>query len=271
MPVQVQSLVTPVYEAVVTVHATGDIATEAQFIDTAVAILNRVEFVKNLQSDASDSPEAFALVRDDFMAGNTLTAAGVLTADTAWTFDVVGGGTHAVDVIAGDQVNPGRLRFNVAGGNTGAVFKTLGFDSTFDTLTAVAKITNPGGSAGQTVRIGLAQNTIAGAGGNEGLWLEYIPSVNANWLLNRRTLSTDNRTLIKTFTSGQFITFKVIKNTTLGRYDIYVNGLLVTNIAFASMPTGTFQLGAYVTTATDSILVELDLIFCRGAIASRHT
>lgn len=271
MPVQVQSLVSPVYEPVVTVHATGDTATEAQFIDTTVAILNRIEFVKNLQSDASDSPEAFALVRDDFMAGNTLTAAGVLTADTAWTFDVIGGGTHAVDVIAGTQANPGRLRFNVAGGNTACVFKPLCFDATFDTLTAVVKIDNPGGTAGQNVRIGLAQNIISGAGGNEGLWLEYIPSVNANWLLNRRTLSTDNRTLIKTFASGEFITFKVLKNTTLSRYDIYVNGLLVTNIGFSGMPTGTFQLGAYVNTATDSILAELDLIFCRSAIAARHT
>jgi hypothetical protein len=134
MPLQVQSQIINEYTPVITVPATAEVITEAALADTAIALGNRIEFVRRLQT----TNEKFGFFREDFLNVQAINPAvaplGSNNAqwfgDTPWVaseivspFDVIRI-VQSADNIADAQYhnNPGRMRVDSITGPAGVNF-----------------------------------------------------------------------------------------------------------------------------------------------------
>lgn len=66
MPTQVQGLISPVYEPIISVSSDGEILTQAALTNLAVALGNRIQFIADQIGIVSATPEKFSVMQEDF-------------------------------------------------------------------------------------------------------------------------------------------------------------------------------------------------------------
>lgn len=124
MAEQIQGDVLPVYEPVITIAEDGEVLTQAQIKDTALALANRIEFVKQSIPQFTDFPEKLVIVTDDFLhvqtGSKTSADTGIFHGDTPWFMTVTGDIRLQNEGSIGSD-NPGVLVVDSTAGSGGTV------------------------------------------------------------------------------------------------------------------------------------------------------
>lgn len=267
MPTQVQTLIEPVYEAVVEVPADAEVITEASLINTAVALGNRIEFLKQLQSDTTDEPERFFIVRDDFGCALYDGALSVVYSDHLWrTADV---GSPTITSVANSAKNPGLFRVTCATsdefymGLNDAASHPFGMITT-QLLSMVLKVSDDAGNLASNMTIGLKKDYSLSNGGTDSLLLFYSVA-SPNWQLIVRKASVQvTHDLGVAVDYNKFITCKFVKNG--NGYDVYIDGVMVHAVLQADKPTGELNFGLSVLSSVadlQPVRLFLDLVYAR--------
>lgn len=271
MTTQVQSMIEPEYTEVVEVAEDGETLTEAILINTAVALGNRIEYVRQLVAEAADTPEKFTTLREDFL-GAVHDGTSVLYADLVWrTQD---SGSPAINHSAGTASNPGKLVIAMPPDAT--FFAGLGSptDSPFGMITTravtmVVAVNDHPSNVVTSFSIGLKNDWSLTNGGSDGLTLFYSKATSANWMLMVRKASANiNHDLGVPVVNNEFVTCRFIKNG--NDIDVYLDGDLVHTVLSVDKPTGELNFGfdAVTTVAeTEVFTATLDFISIRSELA----
>jgi hypothetical protein len=250
----VSGLVTPVYTATLPVTTDGSTLTQADLTNTVVSLGNRIEFVRDLVPDATDTPEVFARINEDFL--DAVVESQTIYGTIPWTViqSGAGAGGLAISHVAGTAKNPGGLACScpgTLGDASHAFFVGPGATSTpfsfasFSEFTVVMKIaTDSSTLLTPSVRIGLASNAGFNNGGNESLGLMYGPAFGSNWMLLRRKAAAQTATVLAPMVLGEHITARFKKDPVSGDVGVYIDGALITTVSAANMPTGGCTFGA---------------------------
>jgi len=281
MPTQVQGLITPVYTAIVDVAATGEVLTEARLTDTAVALGNRIEFLRSLTPEAAASPEAFVIIREDWLGGIAEGSTRFL-GSFPWTNIITTSGGQSVFQDDGTLKNPGGLVVSTPGtlGNEqfswfiGPASTSTPLDfSTVESFTIVAKIATNNTILGVPVfRIGLADDADDTLGGADALGIQYNPQVSgANWLRLKRVAGVSSSVVLAPVVLGEYVVFKFERDAT--GINVYVDGVLFETILTAALPTGGCTFGGYQEVGSaagaTSMSTVVDFVSLRASIADR--
>lgn len=286
MPVQIQGDVTPTYEPVLTIADTGEVLTEAQLYDTAIALANRIEFVRSLVPEATEEPEAFGTFREEFWGAIWDSATSRLDADNLWRSAHTG--SPSVAQNAGSAKNPGQLVVQLpptgAGGDTdhGVDFylgQTTGdcFSfATIDAATVVVKITEDPANLNASIQFGFVATAglTSQNGGTDCLQICRNVSFDSDdWFILKRKASAQVISGLTggTFADGEFHVWRIRKQIS-GDIGIFLNGVQVHTVAVADLPTGscTFRLWQLNSVAdTEVTAVAWDLIAIRSTPGDR--
>jgi hypothetical protein len=272
MPYQYQGDVDPVYEPVLTIADTGEVLTEAQLLDTALGLANRIEFIRQLVPAASTTPEAFATCRDDFFGALWDETGDTLSADLLWRTESTG--SPAISASGGEPRRPGQLLCSMPpdstfsmgfGAPTDGPFGSLSFRRVSFVLAVEDDVANLATSVGA----GLKSDWSALNGGDDSIQLVYSKSA-ANWrlIVRRATVQTTTDTGVP-FVSGEFVTCQLIKNG--NDIDVELNGSIVHTVASGSGPTGNLNFGFFAASSvadTEVLVARLDLIDILTAVST---
>lgn len=196
MPVQVQGMIQPQWAEIVTVGASGETITEAQNINTAVALGNRIEF---LRQRLDNEPYAAGGYFDDFSFVRTVAAgdsstAGHVQADTPWRHYQLEADAGSLNTGTADSDALGALRANGAAAVAQAItLQKSGSELKFGNLIYLATRVHVGSIAsGMKFEIGLLTSSVAftGVGSTtptDVISILFDPAVSANWQLRKRT------------------------------------------------------------------------------------
>lgn len=279
MPVQIQNDVTAEYTSPLTIADTGEVLTEAQLYDTTLALANRIEFVRALTPEASDDPESFFIIREDF-AGAVFTSA-QSRLDGSFPWRTVSTGSVSINHSAGSAKNPGQLVCAMPG--DGANEQYFGFHiglangtpvsyATFQQLAVTVRIDEASGNINEQIRFGLTQDASAFNGGTDCLCIARLRASDADdWVLLRRVASSQTLTVLAAFTNDEFATWKMLK-TAAGDIEISLDGTLVHTVDSADLPSGSCNLsflGGVSSADTEVLTVTWDLVSYRGAPGDR--
>lgn len=275
MPTQIQGLVTPVYEPVVTVPATSEVITEAGLTDTALALANRIEFVKEQVISEQDSPEAFALLREDFWGSLHDSGAQQLYADLMWR--TVDSGSPVIIGEGGTSKNPGLLRCTMPTDSSflayvqGATVTDLPFSFTsFLQATVVVRINEDSGNVTEQIRFGFGDDMSLFNGGDDAILIFRSKAANpTKWSLIRRNGGSQVTSTLTAadFDDNQFAVWRIVRIPVVNDIELYLNGLLVHTIDAADVPVGScnFGFGQLATVADPNpYTVSWDLISVRS-------
>lgn len=269
MPVQIQNDVDAVYEPVITIADTGEVLTEAQIYDTTLALANRIEYVRSLSPDATETPEAFVIFREDFFGARFDETLDRVFADTIWLAEV--GTGAAISHQAGTARRPGLLQCACSTDSEIFVWSPSPHGSiTLEMLTIVVQVEDDAGNVASSFSVGLAQDPELANGGTDSLLLYYSKAF-ANWRLIVRRSSV--QTLVDTgvpFVSEDFVTCRFIKNG--NDIDVELNGSIVhTAVSGVDKLTGENFLRAHtVCTVADAAptVSRLDFFQARSGVST---
>jgi uncharacterized protein YejL (UPF0352 family) len=236
------------YEAVVPVLATTDVITQVGLADTAVALGNRIEFIRKFVPGASDKPDRFYVARDDFSSGRYDAGDSAIYSDMTWKTAVTGAATASVG--GGDAKHPGLLLQTILTSTTHAYFigsstaNPLRFDHIVSS-TWVMAVNEAGVNVASSFAVGYKEDANVVNGGTDALEVIYQPS-SANWQIISRRASA--QTTINTgvpVVFNEYIVVRVDKNTASNDLSVFINGALITTIVAASAPTGNCTFGGH--------------------------
>lgn len=271
MTTQVQSMIEPEYTAVVEVAEDGETLTEAILINTAVALGNRIEYVRQLVAEAADVPEKFTVLREDFL-GAVHDGTSVLYADLVWRTEHTG--SPAISHNGGTASNPGKLVLAMPPDTT--FFAGLGNPThspfgmiTTKAITMVVAVNDNVANVVTGFSIGLKNDWSLTNGGSDALTLFYSKATSANWMLMVRKASANiNHDLGIPVVNNEFVTCRFIKNG--NDIDVYLDGDLVHTVLSADKPTGELNFGfdAVTTVAeTEVFTATIDFISIRSELS----
>lgn len=287
MPVQIQGDVTPVYEPVLTIADTGEVLTEAQLYDTALALANRIEFVRALVPEATEEPEAFGTFREEFWGAIWASGTARLDADNLWRSSHVG--SPAVNHRAGTAKNPGQLEVSIpptgSGGDTdhgvdfylGTTTGDCFSFATIDSATVVLKMAEDPANPGVRLYFGFVETAgvTSDSGGTDALQICRNVAVDADeWFLFRRQSSSSSITVLTgaTFSDNEFHVWRMRKQAN-DDWQILLNGALVHTVAAADLPTGSCTFRMRVTNTggnnTEITTVTYDFVSIRSTPGDR--
>jgi len=286
MALQIQGDVTAVYEPVITVAETGEVLTEAQLYDTTLALANRIEFVRALVPEASEDPEAFGTLREEFWGAIHNSGQGRLDADLLWrTSDT---GSPSVNQNAGTAKNPGQLVIGLPptgsgrdtdhgidiylGQTTGDCFSF----QTIDSATVVVKVTEDPANLNATTQFGFVATAGISSfnGGTDCVQIVRNTAIDVDeWLLLRRKASAQTYGVISgaAFTNGEFHVWRIRKQGN-GDWALLLNGAQVATIAAADLPAAscTFRMVCLNSVAdTEITTVACDFVAIRSTPGDR--
>lgn len=249
MPVDVAGTITGLtYDAAVFVPATTDVITQAALTNTAVALGNRIEFLRNFTPAASGHPEKFFVVRDDFSSGRYDSGDNAIYSEVTWKTIAVGAGTAGVG--GGTAKHPGFVNQTLPTSTSHAFFlgaataTPLRFDQIL-TTTFVVAVSEAGANVATSFGVGFKQDASGQNGGTDCIQLFYQPSV-ANWQVMVRRASA--QTLVNTGVPVVFLNFVVVRidrNTSTNDLTVFINGVLVATVLAAAAPTGGCTFGVH--------------------------
>lgn len=262
--------VTPVYTATLPVTTDTSTFTQADLTALVLSLANRTEFVRQLVDDAADTPEASAVVREDFFSAVYQPIGAMLFADGLWrTFEA---NSPAVSGVSRSFTAPGELLIQLP--NLGefrfqhdtATSPNFSF-GTLQHFTVRCKIKDDAANANTAMRIGFHQDNSLFNGGTNSLALYYLKGLDAtHWLLHVRRASVSSFVVLAPFVDDTYFTCRFVK---VGA-DIQVRdktNTLLTTVVAASFPVGSCGLGAsFISSVADPNVAEhsVDFIFARG-------
>jgi hypothetical protein len=253
MPTQVQGLITPTYDAVIEVLSNGEVCTEAALTNTAVALGNRIEFVRRLSANASADPETSFYVREDWSSAVYVPGSNLVHGDVTWS-SAIGTGTPTGTYGDGSAKNPGNFIIGLPAGATADQLSVALGSMTSDSMTFasfqrivhVFKVVDNAGNPSTQFQFGLSQNAAnlaVGAGGTDSLRIRYSKADSANWLVNFRKSSVGAQFDSGVpFVSGEYIVASFERNVAAG-VDVSINGSIVHTVNAADLPLGSGALG----------------------------
>src|SRR5512146_1472402 len=118
MPTNVAGLITPTYDAVINVASDTEVLTQAALTDTAVALGNRISFVREGVIDLAVRPEGVMSFRDDFVGGYLDTVNNKFFSEVPWKLHLTGGTAVPFTQGVGANKNPGLLAGVCTGGTS---------------------------------------------------------------------------------------------------------------------------------------------------------
>lgn len=268
MTTQVQSLIEPEYTEVIEVAEDGETLTEAILVDTAVALGNRIEYVRQLVAEAADTPEKFTTLREDFFGAVHDSA--FLYGDIVWNIENTG--SPAVSGTGGTASNPGQLVMAMPpesiflaglGTPTSSPFGMI----TTRAATMVVAVADNVANVASGFGIGFKNDWTLSTGGTDGLVLFYNKT-SANWMLMVRKASSQiNHDLGVPVVNNEFVTCRFIKNG--NDIDVYLDGDLVHTVLSADKPSGELNFGWDVISTiaeTEVFTVKIDFISIRSEL-----
>jgi hypothetical protein len=188
--VNVANLVSPVYTPNLLVPTDGSVLTQALLTNLIVALGNRIEFVRDATPEATDNPERFYTIREDFTGAIWTPGEARLDADLVWR---TGGDTGliAVNGVSGAARNPGQLVVSIpANGADVLTFHMqphtpagdLTSFSRFRHATAAIRINDDVGNTGSSFAWGLFSDSSELFGGDDCVLLMWLKASDAiNW------------------------------------------------------------------------------------------
>lgn len=277
----VAPLVTPTYTAALLVPNDGSTLTQALLTNLIVALANRTEFLRDITIEASDNPESYCVVREDFLGAIFTSSQSRLDATLPWR--TIQTGNVSINGQSGNSKNPGRLQCSVPG--DGGSQQYFGFHligttatpfsfATFQQMTVVVRINEDAANVTEFTRFGLVDDAEQEDGGTDALCIIRQPAANATkWMLMKNVSGTLTKTAIAAadFTDNEFATWRFVKNASNG-VDFYLDGVLVHTVASGDLPTGGCNASFYqsVTAAdTEVLTVDYDLITVRTKPTAR--
>lgn len=254
MPTQIQGLVAPVYEPVVTVPSTSEVITEAALTDTALALANRIEYVRQLLEIEQVDPQTTIFLRDDFFGAVFDAANTRLDGDLLWRTTSTDSGATIIG-IGGSAKNPGQVRILCAGTPSEGSF-AMHLDSTsalalpfsftaFNTAVFVVKVDEVGGNVADFVRFGLGDNMTFVNGGDDSLLIFRARATDpGDWFIIKRRGGVQTTTLnVHVFTDNVFVVWKIERDASTNDLLVYANGTLVHTVDAADAPLGSCNVG----------------------------
>lgn len=266
MPTQIQGLVTPVYEPIITVPATSETITEAGLTDTALALANRIEFVRN-NTDAGEAPELRNIVREDWHGAIWDSVGNILYGEFPWRTSVLGS-PPSVAHEGGTAKNPGKLKLQLPsdcrfGFGIGAQADSPFGAITTDQIVLVAMVDDDPGNVVTNFLLGLLEDWDAPNGGTNAIALSYS-KVFPNWRIYVRRAS-GTAALIDTgvpIVAGEFVTCRFKWVSPGPDIEVYLDGTLVTTVDTLDRPTGELNLGGcFQSTVADAGVFAIDIDF----------
>lgn len=281
MPTDVAPLITgDDYDPVIEIAADTETFTEASHEGTAVALGNRIEFIRRRVDSVAEHPELFVTVREDFMSGNYDATEALIWADNTWTTGIPAGSSppSTAEIISGSPKNPGQLRVVVPGTDGGFYF-TLGTTigesvafADFERATIVMSVVTDASNANEIVAFGLVEQRQGANGGADSLQVAWLKGSDpANWTLFYRKASAQTSVVLAPYVSGEFLVVDFIRTAT-GGLDVYADHVLVTTIAAANLPNDNGNWGGFVLNTVadpDPLIATFDLFVTRASIADR--
>lgn len=257
--VDVASLVSPTYTASLLVPTDGSTFTQALLTNLIVALGNRTEFLRDLLLEASDTPEAYCTLREEFHGAILTSGESRLDADFPWSVSILG--FPAVNHSGGTGKNPGQLVIqNPPTGSGGEDAHGIDFflgssgatPFTFanvEQLTVVVKVTENPANLNATMQFGFV--TTAGIssanGGTNCIQIGRNTALDADeWYLLRRVGGVQTLTVLTgaAFDNAEFHVWQIKKQAS-GDWALLLNGTLVHTIAVADLPTGACNVRFY--------------------------
>lgn len=272
MTTQIQSLIEPEYTEVIEVAEDGETLTEAILVDTAVALGNRIEYVRQLVAEAADTPEQFTTLREDFLGAVYDGGSNALYGSFVW--NTQDSGSPAINHSAGNASNPGRIRMAMP--PTSEFYAGLGLptDSPFGMITTravtmVVMISDDVANIATDFGIGLKNDWSLLNGGSDALILRYNKATfGGNWIvLVNKASSVVNHDTGVPVVNNEFVTCRFIKNG--NDIDVYLDGDLVHTVLSADKPSGELNFGWHaISSVADTEVFEpvIDFISIRSEL-----
>jgi hypothetical protein len=255
--VDVAPLVTPTYTPTLLVPTDGTTLTQALLTNLIVGLANRTEFLRDLQLEASDTPEAYCTLREDFHGAIFTSGSSRIDAEFPWRTSVLG--LPAVNQRAGTGKNPGLLELSLPPTGSGGE-PDHGIDfylstsssggpftfATVEALTVVVKIDEDAANANFTTQFGFASQTgmAQQPGGTDSIQICRNVAVSpTKWWLFRRKASSNTITVLTAadFANSEYHVWRIAKQAS-GDWALSLNGVLVHTIAAADLPVGACNL-----------------------------
>lgn len=281
MPTDVSGLITPSYDAVINVAADTEILTEAALTDTAVALGNRISFVRESVPELAQKPDGICTFRDDFLSCKFNSSESRFYSGVPWIVN----STLSPPILSGDVgqgKNPGTLFFFQTGGTAGETILYLDAELTFATLEymlVVLKATHGSGNSDEAISFGFGDNVSSlGAfnpdvGGNDSLMCYYWRTQSSTQWRQVRTVggSTFSGNTLGSYVSGEYVRIEMIKQAN-GDLAYYFNGTLATTTTVAQTPPDDCRFmikGKLPATDASDFLSEIDFVQIRTRIPDR--
>jgi hypothetical protein len=212
----VAPLVTPTYTATLNVVNDGSVLTQAALTSLVVSLANRTEFLRDLIAEASDTPEAYCTLREEFLGSVWTSGQSLLQGNVQWR--TTASGSVSVSGNAGASKNPGLLNVSVPGDGatnekfifylesaTGLPFSFLKFQE----MTVVLKVIRDVANITDRVHFGLADDADDQAGGDDAILISHL-GANAKWQLVRRVggVQTTTTLTLADFADSEFAVWR---------------------------------------------------------------
>lgn len=282
MPTDVSGLITPSYDAVINVASDTEVLTQAALTDTAVALGDRIAFVRESVTDIAIRPEGVMSFRDDFLGGQLDTVNNKFYSEVPWKLHLTGGTAIPFAQGVGANKNPGLL----AGVCTGGTSSEFGLElnakmsfANFEYFCVVLKASDDAANSDHGVSFGIGNDASTGSfnpdvGGTNSLMCYYWKTQSTTQWRQVRTVSgsTFLGNTLGTFVSGQFVKIEAVKQTN-GDIQFLFNESLATTTSLAQMPSGdcTFFLKAKMPSSDPNAFnFSFDFVQVRSRIADRR-
>lgn len=274
MPTNVASLITgDNYDPVVNIPANGETITEAAEINTAVALGNRIEYIRRRTLDVAPFPEQIYILREDFDGVAYDSVNLILWGNQTWKHTITG--PASVSFSAGTVKNPGTLDLLMNGASNQDLFfapnnaaANLPFTG-LEQLTVAAKLTDGAANTTSTLFVGVRDPSTGDRVG-----LSYNAGLDkTHWLFERvRNVPFSSQfTQLIGLTAATYVVMQLLKNAA-GDWEIYANHALVTTVPAANFPSagGTPSILMHHGAADPQVFsTSIDFAYARGAIADR--
>lgn len=278
MPTNVANLITAEYTAVVNIPASAEVLTEEALSNLAVALGNRVEFIRQNTPNLRTALQKILSVEEEFHSVSYNSSQNILLADTTWQTAKSGGPVVAfrdsdgTDRIGGVRATMGTAGASFAlfkgGGPTSQVYRT----EQFDRFSCIYH--SPTTVSDKQVRIGLSQDANGLSGGTHGL--AFVQETGeANWQVYSKTSGGEDQADSGVAVAADSdVLFELIRASS-GTWTVAVNESEITTLTDPAdnvLTAETFNLGTYFQCDTASSRV-FDLLRLAGRtteLGNRH-
>lgn len=275
MPIDAATLITgDNYDPVVNVPATGETITQAALVNEAVALGNRIEYIRRRTLDVAPFPERVYRREEDFSNVVIDSTNQILYADKIWPYTITG--PASISFSSGAAKNPGTLDLLMSGAST----QDLKFDpmgtanllsyATLEQMTVVVKLADGAANTNSQLYVGLQD----GSSPFDHTWVQYHAGLDkTHWVFDRSSTVPSSHTTqqLGPLVSGTYADITVLRTAT-GDLQVLFNGALITTVAAADISNSSCRPIIQMHHASSDAQVfscSIDYFYVRASIADR--